>query len=197
MKVGKINDSQKYDSDKRHNNDPIKGDVALDEIDFYISEYTKRVNKFATKKKINERFAFFSVVVVTLSITLIYSPFLFGVDILEHEYLRLIVSFFLSISSVILLISYLVNRLKGYTRAWSRNRLMIEQLEILEREYRLSIRGKSLPIDRRYIKIEQENILSKLFELESKNRIATHTDIVGDYIAAHEGVFSWVKGLRK
>jgi hypothetical protein len=44
---------------------------------------------------------------------------------------------------------------------------------------------------------EQENTLTKLFELETQNRIETHKDIVGDYLAAHEGTFSWIKGLRK
>lgn len=184
-------------NDKRHNNGPVVDDVAIDEIDFYIAEYTKRVTNFAAKKKINERFTFVSLVIVLLSAGLIYSPFLFGVDVLEYGYSRLIVSLFLSIAGMILFVSYLVNRLKGYTRAWSRNRLMKEQLEILAREYRLGIRDKNVSTDRHYINIEQENILSKLFELESKNRTETHADIVGDYIAAHEGVFSWVKGLRK
>jgi hypothetical protein len=185
------------DLDNRNNNGHIGNDVAIDEINFYRSKYTKRVTKFEAKKRINERYTFVSLVIVLLSAGLIYSPFLFGVDVLEYGYLRLIASLFLSIAGMILFVSYLVNRLKGYTRAWSRNRLMEEQLEILDREYRLSIRGKKLPIDREYINIEQENILSKLFELESKNRVETHADIVGDYIAAHEGVFGWVKGLRK
>ncbi|KYL37198.1 hypothetical protein A2I96_06005 [Pseudoalteromonas tetraodonis] len=185
------------DLDNRHNNGHIGNDVAIDEINYYLSEYTKRVTKFEAKKRINERFTFVSLVIVLLSAGLIYSPFLFGVDVLEYGYSRLAASLLLSTAGIILFVSYLVNRLKGYTRAWSRNRLMIEQLEILAREYRLSIRDKELPKDREYINIEQENILSKLFELESKNRIETHADIVGDYIAAHEGVFSWVKGLRK
>ncbi|WP_024593593.1 MULTISPECIES: hypothetical protein [unclassified Pseudoalteromonas] len=184
-------------NDKRHNNGPVVDDVAIDEIDFYIAEYTKRMTNFAAKKKINERFTFVSLVIVLLSAGLIYSPFLFGVDVLEYGYSRLIVSLFLSIAGMILFVSYLVNRLKGYTRAWSRNRLMKEQLEILVREYRLGIRDKNVSTDRHYINIEQENILSKLFELEVKNRIETHADIVGDYIAVHESAFSWVKGLRK
>lgn len=185
------------DLDNRHNNGHIGNDVAIDEINYYLSEYTKRVTKFEDKKRINEICTFVSLVIVLLAAGSIYSPFLFGVDVLEYGYSRLAVSLFLSIAGMILFVSYLVNRLKGYTRAWSRNRLMKEQLEILAREYRLSIRGKELPTDREYINIEQENILSKLFELESKNRIETHADIVGDYIAAHEGVFGWVKGLRK
>ena len=51
-------------NDKRHNSDPIDDDVAIDEIDFYIAEYTKRVTNFAVKKKINERFTFVSLVIV-------------------------------------------------------------------------------------------------------------------------------------
>lgn len=185
------------DIDKRHNNDSIDGDVAIDEINYFIDKYTKLVDSFEAKRKKNELVSFLSLIFTFFSVCLIYSPFLFGLDILENTRCRLLTSLLFSISALVLFLSCLVNRLKGYTRAWSRNRLMKEQLEILAREYRLSIRGKKLPTDRQYINIEQENILSKLFELESKNRIETHADIVGDYIAAHEGVFGWVKGLRK
>ncbi|MED5514795.1 MAG: hypothetical protein VYB81_18805 [Pseudomonadota bacterium] len=193
----RLEENQSDYLDNRHNNDPILNDIALDEINFYISKYTLKVTKFEGRKKTNERITLISLVLLLITATLIYSPFLFGIDVLDHGVFRLIVSLLCSTSFITLFVSYLVNRLKGYTRAWSRNRLMKEQLELLAREYRLSINGKKDPTDKQYIKNEQANVLSKLLDLEQKNRVETHADIVGDYIATHEGVFGWVKGIRK
>ena len=88
---------------------------------------------------------------------------------------------------------YALNRMNGYTRGWSRNRLAVEHLKRLTREYLIAIKGQS----QEFIRIEQENTLAKLFEIDTKHREAAHTDIVGDYIAVNNGAFGWIKGLKK
>jgi len=190
-------DEQNSNEDNRHNTKNITGDKALDEIEFYIDKYKELEGKFNRKRKGYEFVAIFTLSFSILLASFIYSPFLYGKDILTWGYLRLGTSILLSISLVTLFVNYFISRLKGHTRAWSRNRLMREQLEILNREYRLAINEKEPVNEGEFIKIEQENALARLFELESKNRIETHKDIVGDYLAAHEGTFNWVKGLRK
>ena len=190
--------------DRRHNLDKITGDKALDEIDFYNVKYIKLETKFHKKSTVSKRLTTASLCVLVACICLIYSGTIFEEDLLSESW-RTISNYIFTTSLVIFLGNYFSNRMNGHTRAWSRNRLMLERLEILRREYELAVNNDiqgtftEAEIKQRKIQVtnEQENILTKLFELETRNRIETHKDIVGDYLAAHDGTFSWIKGLRK
>jgi hypothetical protein len=190
--------------DRRHNLDKITGDKALDEIDFYNVKYIKLEAKFHKKSTVSKRLTTASLCVLVACICLIYSETIFEEDLLSESW-RTISNYIFTTSLVIFLGNYFSNRMNGHTRAWSRNRLMLERLEILRREYELATHRdiqSALTEDKTkenevIFSNEQDNTLTKLFELEAQNRIETHKDIVGDYLAAHEGTFSWIKGLRK
>jgi hypothetical protein len=180
--------------DRRHNLGNVTGDKALDEIDFYNVKYIKLEAKFHKKSTVSKRLTTVSLCVLVACICLIYSEIIFEEDLLSESW-RTISNFIFTATLVIFLGNYFSNRMNGHTRAWSRNRLMLERLEILRREYELAVENEIE--NEGFIANEQENTLTKLFELETQNRIETHKDIVGDYLAAHEGTFSWIKGLRK
>ena len=88
---------------------------------------------------------------------------------------------------------YALNRMNGYTRGWSRNRLATEQLKLLKREYQIAIKGQ----EEEFVHIEQENTLAKLSDIYTKNREATHADIVGDYMTVNNSALGWIKGFKK
>lgn len=190
--------------DYRHNLDKISGDKALDEIDFYIAKYIYLESKFNKKNTISQNVSIYSLSLLIACMCLIYSEIIFKEDLLS-ELCRTGANYIFSVALVTFIVNYFLSRMKGHTRAWSRNRLMLERLEILRREYELAVNNDiqgtltEAEIKQRKIQVtnEQENTLTKLFELEAQNRIETHKDIVGDYLAAHEGTFSWIKGLRK
>ncbi|NRB42015.1 MAG: hypothetical protein HRU20_26675 [Pseudomonadales bacterium] len=76
---------------------------------------------------------------------------------------------FLFFGIFIFVTAYSGNRKYGYTRSWSRNRLMRLQVELLYAE-------KKLGSD------TDDNIRQKLHILLSDNYVQMHKDIVGDYI---------------
>ncbi len=178
--------------DMRRNFDEITCDKALNEIDFYIAKYTSLEIKFYNKSSKSKRKTTNSLYTLIICMCLIYSPIIFGDDMLSETF-RSLFNFVFTFTLAIFVGNYFSNRMNGHTRAWSRNRLMLERLEIFRREYELAVHNENED----FIANEQENTLTKLFELETQNRIETHKDIVGDYLAAHEGTFSWIKGLRK
>lgn len=184
--------------DNRHNLNKIKGDKALDEIDFYIVKYIYLESKFNKKKTISNNVSIYSLSVLLVCMSLIYSQVIFDENVLS-ELCRTGVNYIFSVAFITFIVNYFLSRMKGYTRAWSRSRLMLERLEIIRREHELALNGNddADEKDKKSLLIEQANTLTKLFDLEAKNRIETHKDIVGDYLAAHEGTFSWIKGLRK
>lgn len=184
-------------TDNRRNNGVINNDYVIDEITFYLNKYNKLVKKFNKERKKSEKLTCRSLIACLILAFLTYSPFLVGHDLLSWQYLRPLIGFALAIATTLFIGTYFTSRLKGHTRAWSRNRLMRERLEILSREYRLAIYQLDSEKDKHLIKCEQENTLAKLFELETENRITTQQDIVGDYLAANEGTFNWIKGFRK
>ncbi|MEQ3493091.1 hypothetical protein [Vibrio sp. SSH13-20] len=217
------------------------GDVAIDEINYYLSKYEKRRDGFYYKHKLTRRLSILSVFWIAISIGMISSKAVFGIDLITlvpYQFVgfdvvnwHLIVFwpaiiFFLSMNNLgtsckaifllefaallvfyskpaivllaivhttIFVTCYALNRMNGYTRGWSRNRLATEHLERLKREYLIAINGQS----DEFIRIERDNTLAKLSEIDTKNREAAHADIVGDYIAVHDGAFGWIKGLRK
>ena len=178
--------------DNRHNLNNLKEDKALDEIDFYIVKYIELENKFLKKSTNSKRLTTISLCTLIACICLIYSPILFGNNMLS-ELWRSSLNYMFTATLIIFIGNYFSNRMNGHTRAWSRNRLMLERLELIRREYEIAVHNATND----FISTEQDNTLTKLFELETQNRIETHKDIIGDYLAAHEGTFSWIKGLRK
>lgn len=187
----------KGEQDNRLNTYNIQGDRVIDEIGYYLAQYRGREMKFERARLIYEKVALITLFITLLLACLVYSPFLFGEDILGKWDCRFETSVAMAITLSIFIINYFYSRLKGHTRGWSRNRLMRERLEILEREYRLAVYQKDEIQDARFLESEQENTLAKLFELETENRITTQKDIVGDYLAANEGTFNWINGIRK
>ncbi|KIP75168.1 hypothetical protein SN10_08700 [Vibrio harveyi] len=217
------------------------GDVAIDEINYYLSKYEKRRDDFYYKHKLTRRLSILSVFWIAISIGMISSKAVFGIDLITlipYQFVgfdvvnwHLIVLwptviFFLSIKNfgkfiktiwllefavllafyskpmitlfaishiAMFVTCYALNRMNGYTRGWSRNRLATEHLERLEREYLISINGQS----DEFVRIEQDNTLAKLSEIDTKSREAAHADIVGDYLAVNNGALNWIKGLKK
>ena len=178
--------------DKRYNLNKITDDKSLNEIDFYIAKYTSLTDEFHKKSMVSKIKSAWLLYVLIFCMCLIYSPIIFGDNMLSGVY-RTGFNYVFTVTLAIFVGNYFSNKMNGHTRAWSRNRLLLERLEILRREFELSVHKKNSE----FIKVEQENILTKLFELEIENRIEAHKDIVGDYSAAHEGTFSWIKELRK
>ncbi|AIY65864.1 hypothetical protein [Pseudoalteromonas piratica] len=191
-----MSDSNNRIVDNRHKKERNTDDYVIAEIQFYLATYRKRETKFERLRKWNETISLILLFIIIVTSCVIYSPFLFGDDLIGNWNIRLEVTCLLVISLSLFLVNYFWSRLKGFTRAWSRNRLMRERIEIIEREYVLSNYEENA-LDDESIKAEQENTLVKLFDLEVENRIATQRDIVGDYIAANEGTFNWIKGFRK
>jgi hypothetical protein len=190
--------------DKRHNLDDESEDKALEEIDFYIIKYIKLETEFHIKSKITKLLSIISLCTLVACVCLIYSHIIFDEELLSEVW-RTSVCYVLTVTVVVFVACYFSNRLNGYTRGWSRNRLMLERLEIVRREYELAIKDEPQGVltedqiiqKNVWFTTEKNNALTKLFELETQNRIETHKDIVGDYLAAHEGTFSWIKGLKK
>lgn len=190
--------------ESRHNLDKISEDKALAEIDYYIAKYIYLESKFNKKNTISNNVSIYSLSVLLVCMSLIYSQVIFDENLLS-ELCRTGTNYICSVALVTFIVNYFISRMKGHTRAWSRNRLMLERLEIVRREYELAINEETqgdltedkIKEKRVWFTTEQSNTLTKLFELETQNRIETHKDIVGDYLAAHEGTFSWIKGLRK
>ncbi|MCL1123655.1 hypothetical protein [Shewanella surugensis] len=179
--------------DKRINTQAIADDKAYAELDYYLQQYKHRERRFSWRSKLTRKIATYSLPLVVLStlgmllekhVDIILPSFLICLAALK-AYLPLI-----AVGGLTLFCwAYFANHLSGFTRGWSRNRLMREHLEQLIREYQLAIVQK----DEAFIHIEQDNILCKLSQLEEQNRIQTHKDIVGDYHTANTGVMNWLK----
>lgn len=182
--------------DKRINTQAIANDKAYAELDYYLQLYQHRERHFRWKSKLTRYIASLSLPIVLFAVLgiiveqhydITLPDFLSGLSAIKPH---------LSLIAIIGLVTfcwaYFTNHLLGFTRGWSRNRLMREHLKRLTREYQLAIHQK----DEAFIRIEQDNILCKLSQLEEQNRIQTHKDIIGDYHAANNSVFNWLK-LKK
>lgn len=189
--------------DKRCNTQKIDNDKAYAELAYYQHKYKALEKRFSTWSKLTRRVATYSLPVFVLTLSCLVFEKYFNVTLPAFlSCLKELKPFFplLSVLSLTLFSwVYFANRLAGYTRAWSRNRLMRENIERLTREYQLAIYGKDVnkETDKKILESEQENVLAKLFQLEENNRTQTHNDIVGDYFSAHDGAFGWIKGLKK
>ncbi|MEZ9548540.1 MULTISPECIES: hypothetical protein [Vibrio] len=188
---------------KRCNKQDIVNDKAYAELAYYQHKYRALEKRFSIWSKITRRVATYSLPVLVLSLGCLIFEKYFNVVLPPCMSYFKELKPFLPMFSVLSLTSFswafFANRLSGYTRGWSRNRLMREHIERLIREYQLAIYNKDVTneFDKEFIDSEQENILAKLFQLEETNRIQTHNDIVGDYFSAHDGAFGWIKGLKK
>lgn len=219
----------------------LTGDVAIDEINYYLKQYEESKNRFRDNHRLTRRLSVLSVFWAVLSLALLFSNTVFNVDLMTLKpyqfvgfdvvnwhliiFWPVVVSFlsvrnfskfikalwllefgvflaffaketiawFATIHIALFVTCYALNRMNGYTRGWSRNRLAVEHLNRLTREYLIAIKGQS----KEFVRIEQENTLAKLFEIDTKFREAAHADIVGDYIAVNNGAFGWIKGLKK
>lgn len=179
--------------DKRINTQAIADDKAYAELDYYLQLYQYRECNFSWKSKLTRYAASFSLPVALLAILAIFGEQYYDIKLplflsclsATKPYLPLIIVIGLTVFSG----AYFTNHLSGFTRGWSRNRLMREHLERLIREYQLAVHEQ----DKNTIRIEQDNILSKLSQLEEQNRIQTHKDIVGDYHTANSSAMNWLK----
>jgi hypothetical protein len=190
--------------DTRVNRQKIEGDKVYAELAYYLHKYKSLEKRFSRKSTVTRTFAKYSLPLMILAVSSLIFEKYFNIVVLPNdltafkmvnEFLPLIV-----IASITIFFgAFFMNRLAGYTRGWSRNRLMREHIDRLIREYQLAIYGKDVTkdTDKKFLESEQENVLAKLFQLEEANRIQTHNDIVGDYFSAHDGAFGWIKGLKK
>lgn len=189
--------------DTRVNCQELEGDKAYAELAYYQHKYEALEKRFSIWSKLTRRVATYSLPVLVLTLSCLIFEKYFNITLPAFLSCLKGLKPFLSLLSVLSLTlfswAYFANRLAGYTRAWSRNRLMWENIERLTREYQLAIHGKDITIntDKEFLDSEQDNVLTKLFQLEESNRIQTHNDIVGDYLSAHDGAFGWIKGLKK
>lgn len=223
------------------NNQKQTGDVAIDEINYYLKQYEDRRDGFRGNHKLTRRLSILSVFWAVLSLAILFSDAVLKVDLVKLNpyqfvgfdvvnwhliifwpivivflsiktfskffkalwllefgvflafYSKEMIALFAVVHITLFVTCYALNRMNGYTRGWSRNRLATEHLERLKREYQIAIKGQK----KEFVRIEQENTLAKLSYIDTKNREATHADIVGDYIAVNNGAFSWIKGLKK
>jgi len=217
------------------------GDVAIDEINYYLKQYEKRRDGFLDNHKLTRRLSILSIFWAVLSLGLLFSGAVLNVDLVKLNpyqfvgfdvvnwhliifwptviaflfvknfskffkalwllefgvflafYSKEMIAFFTVAHIALFVTCYALNRMNGYTRGWSRNRLATEHLERLKREYLIATKGQ----EEEFVRIEQDNTLAKLSDIDTKNREAAHADIVGDYIAVNNGAFSWIKGLKK
>ncbi|AUJ69179.1 hypothetical protein [Pseudoalteromonas sp. NC201] len=91
------------------------------------------------------------------------------------------------------LVTYMVNRLFGYTSAATRNQTMIYNLKRLKREYEIA----SVGCDGYELEILQEATFKALFQLEKDNVKRLDKEIMGDHYTVHDSAFNALKGLRK
>lgn len=90
-------------------------------------------------------------------------------------------------------LAYFTNRMRGYTRGWSRNQTMANLLKSMKQEYLEVTKGESED----FIKNEQNQRISNIFALLEKNHLQKHQDIVGDYFASHAEAAKAVQGAKK
>ncbi len=89
---------------------------------------------------------------------------------------------------LIFIISYSSNRKYGFTRAYSRNRLYAQKVELLYAE-------KLLEVDDKYdpgCLNSDKNIRAQLHDLIKSSYEETHKDIVGDYIEYGNSALKWL-----
>ena len=91
------------------------------------------------------------------------------------------------------ILTYMVNRLFGYTSGSVRNQTMVLNLKRLKREYEIA----SHDVDGKELKYIQEQTFARLFLLDEITVIRRDKEIIGDHYIVHDSAFSWVKGLRK
>lgn len=91
------------------------------------------------------------------------------------------------------ILTYMVNRLFGYTSASVRNQTMLLNLKRLKREYEIA----SHDVADKELKYIQEETFARLFLLDEITVIRRDKEIMGDHYKVHDSAFSWVKGLRK
>ncbi|MCF6456317.1 hypothetical protein [Pseudoalteromonas sp. MMG024] len=83
-----------------------------------------------------------------------------------------------------LVFSYAINSKLGYTKAWSRNRLARQKVQVIYGQY---IGGY----------MHEEIAVEQLFQVFEKSKEQAHIDIVKDYENYGSAAFGWIKGLRK
>lgn len=91
------------------------------------------------------------------------------------------------------ILTYMVNRLFGYTSSSVRNHTMVLNLTRLKREYEIASYG----VDDKELKYIQEETFAHLFLLDEITVMRRDKEIMGDHYKVHDSAFSWVKGLRK
>ncbi|MEI8614908.1 hypothetical protein ACRN93_02915 [Shewanella baltica] len=190
-------------SNKRFKTQEIENDKAFAELAYYFHKYEDLESRFSMKSKLTRRIAKWSLPIVVLALGSLLFEKYFNIVIPSSLSMLKCLKPFLPLIAVagitVFTWAFFSNRISGYTRGWSRNRLMREHLERMIREYQLALCDKDITkvSDQKFIQSEQENILAKLFQLEETNRIQTHNDIVGDYFSAHDGAINWIKELKK
>ncbi|WP_299004642.1 hypothetical protein [uncultured Shewanella sp.] len=185
--------TRKASQDKRINTQALPDDKAYAELNYYLHQYKKLEKRFHRKSKLTRHIACYSLPIALMAILATLGEQYYDIKLPEFFSRLSVIKPHLSLIAIIGLVAfcwaYFTNHLLGFTRGWSRNRLMREHLERLIREYQLAVHEQ----DKNIIRIEQDNILSKLSHLEEQNRIQTHKDIVGDYHTANTGVMNWLK----
>lgn len=91
------------------------------------------------------------------------------------------------------ILTYMANRLFGYTSGSVRNQTMELHLMRLKREYEIASHG----VNDKELKYIQEQTFARLFLLDEIAVIRRDKEIMGDHYKVHDSAFSWVKGLRK
>ena len=91
------------------------------------------------------------------------------------------------------ILTYMVNRLFGYTSASVRNQTMLLNLKRLKREYEIA----SHDVADKELKYIQEQTFARLFLLDELTVTRRDKEIMGDHYKVHDSAFSWAKGLRK
>lgn len=90
-------------------------------------------------------------------------------------------------------ITYMCNRLFGYTSSSIRNQTLVHHLKRLKREYEIAC-SQGNKTDLPYI---QEQTFAHLFEMIEQGTNRRDKEVMGDHYKVHDSAVSWIKGLRK
>lgn len=91
---------------------------------------------------------------------------------------------FFAVGVVGFVCSYSVNSKLGYTKAWSRNRLARQKVQIIYGQYIEGFMHEEIAVD-------------QLFKIYESAKEQAHQDIVKDYENYGTAALGWIKGLKK